>query len=494
MEIDFSPSVDLGYHGQYKDFGREPARRRARAGLAFHPSAGMRIGPDAKRWQLRCAVVWLGAISFPSSGAALPATPPVEASTYTGPGSCSSTSCHGSVKPRLDSRIFQNEYSIWAVKDKHAKAYDVLSGAVGERIGRVLGVGKSEQAAKCLACHALDVPAEARAKPFDLSEGVSCESCHGPASAWLGPHTTRNWTHEQSVAAGMSETRNLVRRTEKCLSCHLGTQEKFVDHEMLAAGHPDLYFELDSFSAVMPRHWKTPRESAPGVPAEGDAWSGVREWGTGQAVQLRASMERIAWRAKGKNWPEYSELQCFACHHALTAPEQSWRQERGYPGRRPGDPPWNASRYAVFRELAHQVDNDAATRLDDQILQLAKLLSQLQPDRDVVASQAANTAAISGQLVARIEAQPYDAALTRRLFEQICADAEEISNADERAAEQAAMALDSLFIAYSKTEKVANAQEIRAALNALFQQLENPSNYNPADFARQMRRTGSLIK
>jgi len=26
---------------------------------------------------------------------------------------------------------------------------------------------------------------------------------------------------------------------------------KFVDHEMIAAGHPDLYFELDSFSAVM---------------------------------------------------------------------------------------------------------------------------------------------------------------------------------------------------------------------------------------------------
>jgi hypothetical protein len=130
------------------------------------------------------------------------------------------------------------------------------------------------------------------------------------------------------VAAGMYDTRNLVRRTEKCLSCHLGTQEKFVDHEMIAAGHPDLYFELDSFSSVMPRHWKTPRESAPGTPAENDAWSGVRDWGTGQAVQLRASMERIAWRAKGNNWPEYSELQCFACHHALTAPEQSWRQER----------------------------------------------------------------------------------------------------------------------------------------------------------------------
>ena len=454
----------------------------------------MRIGPEGKRWPLRCAVILCGAIFFAALPEARSAGSPAETSKYTGPGSCSSTSCHGSVKPRADSRIFQNEYSIWVVKDKHAKAYDALTGPVGERIGRILGVGKSEQSAKCLACHALDVPANARAKTFDWNEGVTCESCHGPASTWLGPHTTRGWTHDQSVGAGMYDTRNLVRRTEKCLSCHLGTQEKFVDHEMIAAGHPDLYFELDSFSSVMPRHWKTPRESAPGTPAENDAWSGVRDWGTGQAVQLRASMERIAWRAKGKNWPEYSELQCFACHHALTAPEQSWRQERGYPGRRPGDPQWNGSRYAVFRELAHQVDNDAATRLDDQVAQIARMLSQLNPDREGVAAAAASTASLSGQLAARIETQPYDAAMTMRLLQRISNDADEISNEGERAAEQAAMALDSLFIAWSRNAKPANEAEIRAAINGLFQQLENPSVYNPADFARQMRKLNSLLK
>jgi len=459
----------------------------------------MSIGPERNPGTLRCAVVWAIAIFFnvaPGARAAdpSPGNPPADASKYTGPGSCSSTSCHGSVKPRADSRIFQNEYSIWVVKDKHAKTYDALTGSVGERMGRILGLGKSETAAKCLACHALDVPADARAKTFELSEGVTCESCHGPASAWLGPHTTRNWTHEQSVSSGMYDTRNLVRRTEKCLSCHLGTQDKFVDHEMIAAGHPDLYFELDSFSSVMPRHWKTPRESAPGASAESAAWSGVREWGTGQAVQLRASMDRIAWRAKGKNWPEYSELQCFACHHSLTAPEQSWRQERGYAGRRPGDPPWNGSRYTVFRELAHQVDDAGASRLDDQVAQIAKLLSQLNPDRDAVANAAASAASFSSEFAGRIEKQPYDAAMTLRLLQRISNDADEISNEGERAAEQAAMALDSLFIAYSRTEKTSNAADVRAAINGLFQQLENPSAYKPADFASQMRKVNSLLR
>src|SRR6202166_1149811 len=141
----------------------------------------MRIGSEAKRWTLRCAVVWLGAIVFVAVNPPRAANPPADASKYTGPGSCSSTSCHGSVKPRADSRIFQNEYSVWVVKDKHAKAYDALTGALGERMGRILGLGKSEQEAKCLSCHALDVPADRRAKTFELNEGVSCESCHGPA-------------------------------------------------------------------------------------------------------------------------------------------------------------------------------------------------------------------------------------------------------------------------------------------------------------------------
>ena len=412
---------------------------------------------------------------------------------YTGPGSCSSSSCHGSVKPRAGSRIQQNEYSIWVVSDKHAKAYNALTGAVGERIGRNLGIGKSEESPKCLACHSLDVSAEQRAKTFDLSDGVSCESCHGPASAWLGQHTTRGWTHAQSVALGMYDTRDLAKRTEKCLSCHLGGQEKFVDHQMIAAGHPDLYFELDSFSAVMPRHWKVPRESAPGVPEQADPMSGVRDWGTGQAVQFRAWLVRLQERTHGKTWPEYSELQCFACHHSLTAPEQSWRQERGYPGRLPGDPPWNTSRYAVFRELVHQVDSGAADQLDTQIGQLSKLMSQLNPDREAVAAAATGARAAANNFVARVQAQSYDQAFALRLLDRISSDADVISAADERAAEQATMALDSLFIAATQNAQIAHSAEIRAAINDLFAQLENPSAYNPNDFARGMHKVNALL-
>jgi len=447
----------------------------------------------------RCGLLF-AAILISLAAVGSPATDSNEPVKYIGPGSCAATSCHGSVKPVAGSRVLQNEYSTWILQDKHSRAYQALTGEVGERMARILKLGgKAEESPKCLGCHALYTAPEQRGRPFEISEGVSCESCHGPASAWLGSHTTRDWPHEKSVALGMRDTRSVIHRAALCLECHLGTKEKFVDHEMIAAGHPDLYFELDSFSAVMPRHWKVPRESAPGKPVEDPAWTGVRDWATGQAVQLRASMDRLAWRANNQRadkkdvWPEYSELSCFACHHSLGPAKDSWRQEHGYEGRRPGDPPWNTSRYAVFRHFAKQIDSASAQELDRHLLTVSTEMSKLNPDRNAVANAAQAAAPLAQQIADRMATMQYDQAIALRMLQRITDDAENIAISDERAAEQATMALDSLYIAYSKDAKPSDDAEVRAAINALFQQLENPSAYNADQFASALRRLRPLF-
>jgi hypothetical protein len=422
---------------------------------------------------------------------------------FIGPGSCAATACHGSVTPVADSRIFQNEYTTWILKDKHARAYQALTGDVGERMARILKLGaKAEESPKCLACHALYATPEQRGRPFGITEGVTCENCHGPAQGWLGQHTERESAekHAASLRLGMYDTRDVIHRTEKCLTCHLGTREKFVDHEMIAAGHPDLFFELDSFSAVMPRHWNEPRQSAPGKPAEDPNWTGVRDWSTGQAVQLRAAMERLIWRAKferfdGKQiWPEYAELSCFACHHALGVAKDSWRQEHGYTGRQPGDPAWNASRYVVFRILAREVDPSAAQQLDQRLAAVGNEMSKLNPDRGAVVSLASDAAPVAQRFAERLATMTYDSGLALRTMRAITQDAEAVALADERAAEQATMALDSLYIAYNKQANPSNAGEVRVAINGLFQQLENPSAYNADQFAAALRRLHELLR
>ena len=329
------------------------------------------------------------------------------------------------------------------------------------------------------------MPVDQRARTFDLTDGVGCENCHGPASAWLGPHTTRGWNYDKSLELGMYNTRDLVKRTERCLTCHLGTPEKSVDHELIAAGHPDLYFELDSFMSVMPAHWKE---------VDKDPWFGVRALAVGQAVQLREQLRRVARESNGGIWPEYAELDCFACHHNLVAAKDSWRQERGYPGRRAGNPPWNPSRYAIFQHVVKEADAAGAQQLDEAVKHAMTVVSDITADRSQIASAATSAAEAADRVAKRITTMQFDQAMTLRLLRAISADGDRIASEGERCAEQAAMALDALYIAYSSNEKPANEQQVRAAINAMFPGFESPSAYSPGPFARQMRTVNGMLR
>ncbi len=402
---------------------------------------------------------------------------------YVGPGSCAAVACHGSIRPAAGSRILQTEYSTWIAQDRHAHATEVLSNPVSVRIGRILGIGVPSSAPKCLTCHALDVPEGRQARTF-ANEGVSCESCHGPASAWLGPHTTRGWAHAQSVQLGMHDTKDLVKRTERCLTCHLGTAEKYVDHEMIAAGHPDLVFDLEAFSAAMPRHWR--------VPSDTDTFAPVRSFSVGQLVQVRSALERLARRANGPVWPEYAELDCFACHHSLTRSEDSWRQAQGYENRRPGNPPLNQARWTTGRRVLGAFDQQAATELDALMTKIALESSRLRGDAGRIGALVNDGRAILDRGITRALTAPADAAIATRLFHAIASDAEEIAPRGERAAEQAGMALETLYMATLGGNPESAA--VRAAFDELFQQFQSPSSYDPRRFVAQVRKIEAAIR
>lgn len=389
-------------------------------------------------------------------------------------------------------RIPQNEYTIWVTRDKHARAFQVLSNEASRRIGRLLDesaadpkdkIGAPSQAGKCLACHSLNVPTEKKALSFDASDGVSCENCHGPASGWLGAHTARDWKHEDSVRLGMVDLRSLTHRAENCLTCHLGTPEKFVDHAMIAAGHPDLTFDLELFSAVMPKHWVEPADQP---------WRSIQSEMVGGAVQLRESLLRLQRRAATEQWPEYAELDCFACHHSLTKPEESWRQQVGYAGRQAGVPQWNESRYVVFRSLANQMNRDSLQQLDSEMTKLAHLMGHLSGNRQEISEAAGRAAAAAQQLAKQFESATFDRGTTLRLMRGLAEDGARISAKGERAAEQSAMTLDDLYTAYSGTDKN-NDTPTGKAIAGLFDLVNNPSAYSAPRFAAQLQKVNALL-
>jgi len=257
-----------------------------------------------------------------------------------------------------------------------------------------------------------------------------------------------------------------------------------VDHEMIAAGHPDLYFELASFTAAMPRHWI---EHAADDRTKDDPFADIRMLVAGQAVQLREQLQRVVRNSQGSSWPEFADLDCFACHHSLTDPDSSWRQALGYAGRRAGNPPWNLSRYAVLRQIVNEIDRESGRRLETEVEKLYSIMSSASPDRSQAAAQARATADVASRITQQISSASFDQARTQRLLQGVASDGDTISRQGERAAEQATMVVQSLYLAYSSQMRPNNDTQIRAAIKALFQQVENPSSYNAPKFAEQMR-------
>lgn len=402
------------------------------------------------------------------------------AGKYVGPGSCGTTACHGGIQPRGLTRVLQNEYSTWVTKDPHFKALHSLDSPASQRMGRFLGIDNPAAAPKCLACHALSVPAEQKAREFDV-EGVSCESCHGPSSAWLESHMLQGWTPEKSYALGMPNLTDPASRSETCLSCHLGTPEKEVDHRMIAAGHPDLVFELSSYSAIQPPHWKP-------MP---DPNYDVRLWAVNQAVELRESLKRLARRTQS-NWPEFSEYDCFSCHHSLTRPEDSWRLDRGYGNRAPGSPPPETAHYTVFRILAREVDPAATQQLEAQTNAVYQFASNLSNSPKGIADRALAASDTADRFVATINQATFDQARAARLLIAIADRGDAIALQDTRSAEQAAMALDTIFLCYEQQTRKHPA--VRTAIQGLFQELRNPSSYDAPRFSAQMRKVRAALK
>jgi hypothetical protein len=199
-----------------------------------------------------------------------------EPNQFLGAQSCASSSCHGGADTK------SNQNLIWSQHDPHSKSFATLVTARSERIAESLNITNAAKNARCTVCHApfATVPPDLAARVLDPAEGVSCESCHGMAKTWLRSHTRKDFSHAEKVATGMRDLRSPYDRANACVACHQN-----VDPDILAAGHPELIFELDGQAVSEPKHWQ-----------EQTNWSGAQTWLVGQAVAAR----EIGWNLEKK--------------------------------------------------------------------------------------------------------------------------------------------------------------------------------------------------
>ena len=230
---------------------------------------------------------------------------------FEGVASCASSLCHGSARPLSAHDVLQNEYVTWSQFDPHGNAYRVLLNTRSQQIAERMGLGPAHKAPQCLACHAEVVPAARRGARHQLSDGIGCESCHGAAEKWLPTHhQSPAVSHADNLARGLIALERPAVRAEVCTGCHVGDRNRFASHAMMAAGHPRLVFDLETYTEL----WRT---------------SGGREhyrkrstqpptvWVAGIVSATRRQFELLDAHAARSARADFSVYACHTCHRDL---------------------------------------------------------------------------------------------------------------------------------------------------------------------------------
>jgi hypothetical protein len=204
------------------------------------------------------------------------------------------------------------EFRVWQDRDPHAGAYDTLLSEPSRRIASRLKIGDAATADICLDCHADNVPAARRGELFDMTDGVGCEACHGGSENWLASHADRKATHDQNLERGMYPTSDPAARGALCVGCHQGTPDRFASHDIMAAGHPQLIFELATYSTLQPMHYAVDLDY---IERKGDQ-NPIDLWLHGIAAAASTALAMInqqTWAGEAV-FPEVALYQCDSCH------------------------------------------------------------------------------------------------------------------------------------------------------------------------------------
>ena len=383
-----------------------------------------------------------------------------------GVASCAQSFCHGSAKPLAATRVQQNEYITWLNFDPHARAYATLRNAKSRAIAQRLGLGDAYEEKVCLDCHTDFVPRADRGPKFQVDDGIGCETCHGSASRWIAPHHSgADKSHASNLEHGLVALERPETRAEVCMSCHLGSRSRFASHTMMAAGHPRLSFELDTFTEI----WRTSggrehyrRDSGAGV--------GSRTWLRGLVKSATVRLDLIESHGKGQGvMPEFAVYNCYACHRQMRV--EAWA------GPQPDDLAPGSLRFddSALRVLIAAFDGakrSIAQQLRAATRQWQKSLNN--PQQLAIAQQNLRRVLAAGS--GEIAGMNFSAVQSKAMLDSLVAAAQRGEFPDYASAEQAAMAIV-LLMADSGSDT-----RRRPDIDKLFRALEDDSRFDPKVF------------
>jgi hypothetical protein len=107
-----------------------------------------------------------------------------------------------------------NQYSLWQMRG-HSKAFEVLSSKEAFKAAADRGInGPPAESPECLKCHA---PLFEKSQQL-MQEGVTCEVCHGPGSAYSNQYRMKR--REEAWKNGLTKYNSCETIKNKCMECH----------------------------------------------------------------------------------------------------------------------------------------------------------------------------------------------------------------------------------------------------------------------------------
>ena len=315
-----------------------------------------------------------------------------------------------------------------------------------------------------------------------MTDGVGCESCHGPSSGWIASHYAVGASHADNIAGGMIALDMPAVRASVCLDCHYGSGKpgQFVTHAMMAAGHPRLSFELDLFSSLQ-QHWDADADYAARKPRS----DSVRLWAVGQAEAVQRALALFGRSDLASNgvFPEFTFYDCHSCHRAIDDNPARGRTFETNP-ERPitfGQPPFNDENIIMLSAVARVLAPAQANRFDAAARQFHAAMGIGRSDAVAAAARLSTEAGALGRAIAQGPGGSDTA------FQVIAAIGERAISSrftDYTGSVQAVMAVDTLLNALVREGRVTvgAAAGIRASINRAYAAVTSPTDYNPAAF------------
>ena len=240
-----------------------------------------------------------------------------------GASSCSASACHGGPAAGVSQTQATrgSEYPLWFESDPHAHSWRTLNSKrsveILERLQILVDGRIANRSAyqNCLACHNTSVELESDGISPVLPEGVGCEACHGPSQAWRDSHYQGPASVDLAIAnRGLVDTKSEWIRAKACTLCHVGGPDRDMNHDIIAAGHPALYFDYSTYLKGYPKHWRERPEV--------NVISSPQRWILSQMAQADSELELMKTRIRSTHshstWPEFSNFQCTSCHQEIS--------------------------------------------------------------------------------------------------------------------------------------------------------------------------------